>query len=933
MVDIVGARWREISPLLDELLDLDRDMRAARLVQLRAEDAALAAVLETLLAEHAVVDDGKFLAGSPLPESDMPTLVGQTVGGYTLERPLGHGGMGTVWLATRSDGRFAGAAAIKFLNLALLGRGGAERFAREGSILARLSHPKIARLLDAGVMGAGQPYLVLEHVEGDPVDRYCDAHRLGTDARIRLFLDVLEAVAHAHRNLVLHRDLKPSNILVTSEGQVKLLDFGVAKLLQESGGPGSATELTELAGRAYTPEYAAPEQVQGGDVTTATDVYALGVLLYVLLGGEHPTGGGATTHVDRLRSVIETEPARLSEVAQRCATDTAARRATVPQQLARQLRGDLDNIAAKALKKAPVERYATIDAFADDLRRYLNDEPVIARPDTLGYRAAKFVRRHRSAVALGTLAVIALGAGVAGIVTQTQRATRHAALAEEQRVRADHEARAASDQRDFALRQVARVEAVNDLNSFLLADAAPSGRPFTVGDLLAHAETVIGRQHGEADANRVEMLVAIGMQYHFQDKQEKARVLLGRAYDASRLLDEPSTRAGAECAFALATSSSGLHAQAEALLAHALTELPVEPAFAVDRISCQLLGSAIARNAGNGVAAIERAEAARLIFGQLRFPSRVLDMRILIELGESYRADGRYRDAVEAFERAFGQLRALGREQTETASTLFNDWALSLHLMGRPLEAEVLFRRAIQNSSADNREGAVSPMLLLNFARTLDGLDRTPEAAGYAQRAYETGRRDGDEIIVNQALLLRAGIYLKLRDPDRAASVLAEVQPRLERMLPAGHPAFGALASYRALLAQAQGDLPRAAREADLAVAIGEAGAVADPGLGIWLRRRAELELAMGRPSLAAADAARALEIAKKSSVPGDASSQLGVAYLTLGHALDAQADPVGARAAFSSALNELRPTLGANHPQTREAEKRSSAVTAWKGP
>ena len=219
-------------------------------------------------------------------------LAGVQVGAYRLVEPIGQGGMGSVWLAERSDGRFQGRAAVKLLNAALVGHAGEERFAREGNILARLAHPQIAHLIDAGVSPVGQPYLVLEHVDGEEIDRYCNSRQLGVDARVRLFLDVLAPVAHAHANLVVHRDLKPSNVLVTADGRVKLLDFGIAKLLEPDGGTGEATLLTREGASVLTPAYAAPEQVTGAPVTTATDVYALGVLLYVLLTGRHPAGHG-----------------------------------------------------------------------------------------------------------------------------------------------------------------------------------------------------------------------------------------------------------------------------------------------------------------------------------------------------------------------------------------------------------------------------------------------------------------------------------------------------------------------------------------------------------------------------------------------------------------------------------------------------------------
>src|SRR5882672_12899317 len=256
MALIDRERWLALSPLLDELLEADPNERAARLAKIRRDDASLGEQLAEMLARQAEVETAQFLEGSVLQPHGAATMVEQVVGSYTLERLLGQGGMGSVWLARRSDGRYEGHAAVKFLNLALLGRGGLERFEREGSVLARLAHPNIARLLDAGVM-AGQPYLVLEYIEGEPLDRYCDQRILPIDARVQLFLEVLAAVEHAHHNLILHRDLKPSNILVTDAGGVKLLDFGVAKLMRDETKPGGATELTEIGGRAFTPEYAA----------------------------------------------------------------------------------------------------------------------------------------------------------------------------------------------------------------------------------------------------------------------------------------------------------------------------------------------------------------------------------------------------------------------------------------------------------------------------------------------------------------------------------------------------------------------------------------------------------------------------------------------------------------------------------------------------
>lgn len=432
MASIDKERWQRVSPLLDELLDLAAPERAARLEQLRAQDPALAAELLPLLEQQQALEEqgSDFLAAPPplLDEVLFASLApGQQIGAYTLERELGRGGMGTVWLARRTDGRFEGQVAIKLLSNGLFGgrSGEAARFAREGQILARLSHPHIARLLDAGLTGepARQPYLVLEYVDGQPITQYCEARQLDVQARVTLFLDVLAAVAHAHNRLILHRDLKPSNILVDQGGAVKLLDFGIAKLLgdatqAEQGA--AATELTRQAGRAFTPQYAAPEQVQGGDVTTATDVYALGVLLYVLLSGAHPTAGKATqtgqaSALEQMRELVEVEPRRLSDQAAR--SEQAAVSAC-----ARLLRGDLDTIVAKALKKAPAERYANAEALAQDLRHWLAHEPISARPDSRLYVLGRFLRRHRLAVGAGSAAVIAIAAGAGIAVWQAKEA-------------------------------------------------------------------------------------------------------------------------------------------------------------------------------------------------------------------------------------------------------------------------------------------------------------------------------------------------------------------------------------------------------------------------------------------------------------------------------------------------------------------------------
>jgi serine/threonine protein kinase/Tol biopolymer transport system component len=406
-------QWRALSPHLDEALDMTDEQRSTWLSSLQTENPMLASQLEILLQEHRALTEEGFLEESAVELPGEPGLAGQTFGAYALISQIGHGGMGSVWLAERNDGRFERRVAVKVLNIALMGKGGEERFKREGSILGRLTHPHIAELIDAGVSPSGQPFLVLEYVEGDHIDRYCDENTLDVRARLRLFLDALRAVAQAHDNRIVHRDLKPSNILVRTDGQAKLLDFGIAKLLEGEGQTGEPP-LTLEGGRAMTPEYAAPEQLKGEAVTAATDVYAAGALLYVLLTGQHPAGAGPHTPASLVKATLETEPPRPSEIVAPTqangenAVTNAMKRATTPDKLARLLRGDLDTIVAKALKKNAQERYPSIKAFADDLQRFLEYEPISARPDAIGYRAGKFVRRHRSGVVAALVVTLAL---------------------------------------------------------------------------------------------------------------------------------------------------------------------------------------------------------------------------------------------------------------------------------------------------------------------------------------------------------------------------------------------------------------------------------------------------------------------------------------------------------------------------------------------
>jgi len=414
-----------MSRLLDEALQLDAAGRSAWLEALPEEHQDLAQALrDALLPGDAQLAEIEKLAALPeigtATEAGSPSAsglqIGARVGPYELIRPLGGGGMAEVWLARRADGAFKREVALK---LPLVGRFRTDlkqRFARERDILASLEHPHIARLYDAGVDPNGLPYLSMEYVEGRPLTEWCDARRLGILARLELFLQMLEAVQYAHEKQVIHRDLKPSNVLVTEAGQVRLLDFGVAKLL-EADEP-QLTEITNLHGRAVTPDYASPELLRGGSVDARGDVYSLGVLLYELLTGVRPYRLKNAASIGMLEHTIATvevrKPSTLLEA-------DAAARGTIPEKLVRQLRGDLDAIALKTLAKEPARRYPSVAALAEDLRRHLHARPIEALGARFTDRLGKFLRRNRTLVGVTVTAAAAVVAAVAFFVMGPMR--------------------------------------------------------------------------------------------------------------------------------------------------------------------------------------------------------------------------------------------------------------------------------------------------------------------------------------------------------------------------------------------------------------------------------------------------------------------------------------------------------------------------------
>ncbi len=514
-------RWAELEVLLDQMQELPAESRESRLAELEERDPELHGALLRLLA--AMDAEDSFLERGPLDLSgeDSERLLMELrddrdasadpgrreirrnagkemrFGPYRLLERLGSGGMAEVWLAERDDEVLRQKVAIKLLH-PLTGAEAAERFHSERQILGALRHDGIAKILDAGADPGMPPYLVLEYVDGSEITEYCQAEDLRLDDRLRLFLSVCDAVAYAHRRLIVHRDLKPSNILVTKDGRVKLVDFGIAKLLDPSAIALAEAPMTRTGVFLMTPEYAAPEQIQGEAITTATDVYGLGVLLFELLTGKRPFDlqGKSPSEIERI--VCESEPEKPSTGA-----GVGAKPPPRTESWRKRLRGDLDTIVLKAMRKEPDERYVTVRDLSDDVRRFLDGHPVAARPATFGYRAGKYVRRHRFGVAAATLVALALLAGVVATAWQTRTARREAA----------------------------RAQAVGDFLFDLFEGADPEsnpGQPLTALDLVNAGATQV--DHLEAGPRaQVDLLRILGTLYGKLGEVEKGESFLRRA--------------------------------------------------------------------------------------------------------------------------------------------------------------------------------------------------------------------------------------------------------------------------------------------------------------------------------------------------------------------------------------------------------------------
>jgi serine/threonine-protein kinase len=874
-------RWLALSGHLDHALELPPSERAAWLSSLEREQPELAAEIRSLLSAADQRDFGDFLAGPAPAAPQVPppqSVIGRRVGPYVIESEIGRGGMGSVWRAVRADGHFEGYVAIKLVHASWLGREGEQRFRREGKLLARLDHPHIARLIDAGVLDDGQPYLVLEYVEGTPIDTYCDAQHLDTKARVKLFIDVLGAVAHAHSHLIVHRDIKPSNILVTRAGSPKLLDFGIAKPLSAED---SAGGLTRSGVSALTPDYAAPEQLLGEPVTTVTDVYTLGLVLYLLLTGKQAMTRESHSTADFIRNVLDKDVPR------------ASTRVAEPQ-ARRALEGDLDNILAKALNKRPAKRYTTADAFADDLKRFLTDQPVQARPDTVTYRVTKFVRRHRGGVTTAILMLVALI--VATFVTTTQ-------MIEARR------------QRDLAESELQRAEAFNDLMAIVLSESGSESKGLTPGELLDRGEKLVRSEFASTPVLRAQLMYTLSMLYLAAGLNGKQLPLVKEANDLAEKAGDVNMIALTGCALAqAATTTTGEATTARASIERFLAALPQASSSDDARADCLFAASTVDRLQGDGARALAEAERGNELVQRSTSATQWGKLISLITLADAERSAGRFALADGTYQRIAAGFNRLNVERTGFVTTLYNNWALVLVNLGQPIRAAGLYERVIEYK---NSQGTPDAFLRVNYASALVYLGRAEEARRILEPAYADAVANGNRVSAAMVRMALTRIYRDLGDLDRSDQLLRQTESDLHAMLPEGHEAFGALYLNKALLAQKRQDYASALTEADRAIAIFSA----KPGLAYRAATtrttRAEILLALGRVDEARTDANQSLAALRKLIEPNVKSMHIGRALLVIAQ-IDAKAgDASASESAAREAYAQLVETIGAQHPLT----------------
>ena len=877
------AEWKSVEEHLDRLLDMDEPQCDAYISRLEDDQPTVAAALREMMSDRRSLEAQGFLETSLLKPPDQGQ-VGTQVGPYTIVSLVGRGGMGEVWLAQRSDGRFEGKFALKFLDAYSASPAALDRFQREGRLLARLAHPHIARLIDAGVTGSGRPYLILEYVQGTRIDDYCSLHALCPEDRVRLILDVLSALAHAHSNLVIHRDIKPTNILVTEDGEAKLLDFGIAKLVGSEGGSDADAPATRIEDIAFTPEYAAPEQILGEPPSTATDVYQMGVLIFALLTGCLPLGKETATRAQRIKAALDEDPPRMSEVA--------------PAALRKALRGDLDAIVSKALRKLPRERYGTAAALADDLKRYLDNEPVEARAKLLTYRMLKFVRRYRGAVLGTAAAVVALIAATAFALYQM---------------------REAQIQRDQSREQARRAELQAEFVTLMMSNVGD--KPITAEQLLDAGYKLVTQHYTDDPIFRMSAMLNLSARYADIGLRPKEFSLLQDVDRIARGLKDWSMMSRAECGLAEAELERGRIDRAQSWIVSAKSSMghvpDQNPLYLED---CMEADADVLEAEGKPAAAAQIAAQALALLEQAGATHDLRYQDLLGRIADYYKATGDTHKGFEYVERALAAVERDGLGDTDAAMTDVHNVVSSLIGFGEIKEACSRESRLVERLESTGR--TVIPEIAVVHATCLLRGGDAPAALVWADKGVSAAvaAQFRDREVYARVARARALIALQRFDEaaaelDRAAASRAEGDSRdvnVERTR---------VQIVRGELLLAEQRDGEAAQTLQAVVATIRA----NPKLIGFLRTSALLDSA--KASLAIGQNADARRLAQEALTEdlhkarnAGASADVGEASLVLAKAQKALDDAPAAHASAHQAVVSLTSSLGPDHALTREA-------------
>ncbi len=785
-----AERWGEVKRLFEAALARAPEDREAFLERACDGDSGLRADVESLLDSHERAPEFLDQAASDvLDEDDDESLIGTHLGPYRIARRIASGGMGTVFLAERADEVFRKQVAVKFVRPGLVSRDAVRRFAEERQTLANLDHPSIAKLLDGGTTRDGRPYLVMELVDGVPIDEFCESHRLGIEARLNLFLQVCDAVHHAHRNLVVHRDLKPANILVTAEGNPKLLDFGIARLLDRNRVSRSIVPAAIDHAPPYaTPGYASPEQSSGEPATTASDVYSLGVILYELLTGRRPPPADAPPSPPSLHR--------------------------------RELAGDVDAIVLQALHAEPSKRYASVEHFAEDVKHHLEHQPVAARPQTYCYRTRCFVRRHRASVAAAAVAVLSLASAVVATSWQARVARGERDAEARQRRIAEANSRRAVAAEARAERETRKAEqqtAIAEQVTLQLVDLFRGADPWHKGGASVTARELLDRGSqslADFDASpevRTALLVAMGRVYVNLGVYDRALELLREAVDVCRFRlppDDPLLPRALE-ALGTAKMHAGDSHAAEAAFSEALD---LERRRGDDRttwIAMDLDDLALARqNQGDFAGAEAQYLEALSIRREIGAPRDEI-ASVLGNLGGLWFSRGDYARAEHFFERTLAIQREVHGESHPAVALALNNLGLARQGKGDLAAAERLHRRALeireQTLGPNHPDVATS---LNNVASVLYMKHEPKEAGELFRRALEIvrGSLGPDHPTVIQLESNLGAVLFADHDDAGAEAAWTEALARLRRVLPAGHPKIAEPLQLLASLHLSHGD-------------------------------------------------------------------------------------------------------------------------------